>query len=304
MILTMQDLRSRTANETGNCLAQMDRSEPAPLHRYRASPNVLPVEIFRISGVLDHQIPVTGLRQRTPSLASSLELHTHMPIFSSLIPCTIVAPNCLCHPANSPPRSLASSGSRPQTPPSSKNAPRSAQTPPPRTYFNGSSPTKRSASSQNASQPSDDWAVTDELEDDDNVENSEYMYNDGADEDEFGLPSISSMRRAAQKRRPTHKINDPGGGAPSSRNGSSSLLAPGRPSSRPLANSSDIAEEREPALYPSARKSEGKILRPQYKDILRGLQHLAMITMNEANEVTRPCKLATPHSTSCITSKC
>lgn len=39
---------------------------------------------------------------------------------------------------------------------------------------------------------------------------------------------------------------------------------------RPRANSSDIAEERGVSLYPLVKKSEGKILRPQYKDILKG----------------------------------
>ena len=48
------------------------------------------------------------------------------------------------------------------------------------------------------------------------------------------------------------------------------MVAPERSSGRPRANSSDIAEERGPPSYPTAKKSEGKILRPQYKDILRG----------------------------------
>lgn len=95
----------------------------------------------------------------------------------------------------------------------------------------------------------------------------EYVYNDGQDEDEFGLPSISSMRREAKKRKPAKKVIDPGGGA---MNGSSSSsLAPEPLSGRPLSISSDIAEQRAPASYPTAKKREGKILRPQYKDILR-----------------------------------
>lgn len=39
---------------------------------------------------------------------------------------------------------------------------------------------------------------------------------------------------------------------------------------RARANSFDIALERGPPSYPAAKKSEGKILRPQYKEILRG----------------------------------
>lgn len=53
--------------------------------------------------------------------------------------------------------------------------------------------------------------------------------------------------------------------------GNSSLGADLDASSRPRANSSDIAEERGVSLYPSAKKTEGKILRPQYKDILKGM---------------------------------
>jgi hypothetical protein len=39
---------------------------------------------------------------------------------------------------------------------------------------------------------------------------------------------------------------------------------------RRRANSSDIAEERGPLVYPTSKAPEGKILRPQYKEILRG----------------------------------
>lgn len=40
--------------------------------------------------------------------------------------------------------------------------------------------------------------------------------------------------------------------------------------SRLRTNSADIAEERGLAIYPSATKKDGKILRPQYKEILKG----------------------------------
>lgn len=111
---------------------------------------------------------------------------------------------------------------------------------------------------------------TNEEEDDD--DDDDFVYDD--DEDEFGLPSLSSMRRKkSQKRRQAAAA------AAASR---SSLSGFGYNPADPLpgglgvsipnrvrANSSDIAEERGPPLYPIAKKSEGKILRPQYKDILR-----------------------------------
>lgn len=119
------------------------------------------------------------------------------------------------------------------------------------------------------SQSKNDWAPGDE-DDDEEDEDLQYAYNDGLDEDEFGLPSISSMRREAKRRKPINNVNDPGGGIVKTSNGSASMLVPDQASNRPRANSSDIAEERGPPNYPTAKKSEGKILRPQYKDVLRG----------------------------------
>ena len=104
----------------------------------------------------------------------------------------------------------------------------------------------------------DDWTADDpdgEYEEDDGPEN---IYDD-ADEDEFGLPSLTTARRKA-KRIPNEKSFDPGG----------ALRVSSSPDGRKRANSSDIAEERGPPTYPTAKKSEGKILRPQYKEILRG----------------------------------
>lgn len=106
----------------------------------------------------------------------------------------------------------------------------------------------------------------DEYDDDD--EDVQYVYNENTDEDEFGLPSIASARREA-KRIPRSRAHDPGGGSGGLSNGVS-LLNIGQPKTRERANSSDIAEERGPPDYPSAKRGEGKILRPQYKDILRG----------------------------------
>ena len=103
------------------------------------------------------------------------------------------------------------------------------------------------------------------------------MYNENPDEDEFGLPSITSMRREA-RRIQTKKVNDPGGGRGKNGGGLSNLSAESL-SSRGIADSSDIAEVRGPPIYPSSKKSEGKILRPQYKDILRGLSFHRFLTI-------------------------
>lgn len=95
------------------------------------------------------------------------------------------------------------------------------------------------------------------------------MYSENIDEDEFGLPSISSVRRES-KRILRSKIHDPGGGRDYGRK-DSSLLGTTHLPTRERKLSTDIAEERGPPEYPNSMKGEGKILRPQYKDILRGL---------------------------------
>ena len=111
-----------------------------------------------------------------------------------------------------------------------------------------------------------DWSVEDEDEDLD--ADIPYDYSMNENEDEFGLPSIATSRR--QARRAAEVSSN---GSQDRRNmfisGGSSLGA-ALSSTRPRANSSDIAEERGLPSYPTARESEGKILRPQYKDILRG----------------------------------
>ena len=87
------------------------------------------------------------------------------------------------------------------------------------------------------------------------------------DEDEFGLPSIATSRRAARRAGgPSLELGDDSRKALEEE---ISHLRVGRTENRQRANSSDIAEERGP-VYPSAKKSEGKILRPQYKEILKG----------------------------------
>jgi TBC1 domain family member 2 len=107
----------------------------------------------------------------------------------------------------------------------------------------------------------------DEEEEDDE---EEIIYDD--DEDEFGLPSITSMRKRGKCNEPSQmKSSDPGGGSAEVPSGLVFGLG-----SRQRANSSDIAEERGLPMYPNARKGEGKMLRPQYKEILRGIVFLSM----------------------------
>ena len=108
------------------------------------------------------------------------------------------------------------------------------------------------------------WTAEDEYDETD----EQLVYEDNEDEDEFGLPSISSMRWKA-KRIPANKNNDPGGGLAITGTTARDQSFPVT-TGRRRANSTDIAEERGPPSYPAAKKSEGKILRPQYKDILRG----------------------------------
>ena len=87
------------------------------------------------------------------------------------------------------------------------------------------------------------------------------------DEDEFGLPSIANSRRAARRAGgPGIESSDQGRGTLEEE---MSYLKVGTKPNRARANSSDIAEERGP-VYPTAKKNEGKILRPQYKEILKG----------------------------------
>ena len=166
-------------------------------------------------------------------------------------------------------RSVSSSTSRPRTPPT--------LSPPPRN--NAPSPSRLGASTSNpssarqpypslAKDPLKAW-VAEEEDDDDGEVATEYTYNNGDDEDEFGLPSIvakSSNARSGKGGKTESKIATYQPSA-DHRSFLNTNLSPGRA----RANSSDIAEERGAPSYPTARKTEGKILRPQYKDILRGL---------------------------------
>lgn len=88
-----------------------------------------------------------------------------------------------------------------------------------------------------------------------------YGYEDD-DGDDFGLPSLSNMKRRTKRMAAAH------GGAPSQDN-ASPTGTPFGSSARRYSDSADIAIERPVTTYPMPKKSEGKILRPQYKDILK-----------------------------------
>lgn len=112
------------------------------------------------------------------------------------------------------------------------------------------------------SHTNDDWNAEDEDDEED-----EYGYEND-DGDDFGLPSISSMKRKTKKTSLPVSNIDPGGGFSPWGQGLGSNAA--SLASRRYSNSADIAIERPAPSYPVAKKSEGKILRPQYKEVLRG----------------------------------
>lgn len=89
------------------------------------------------------------------------------------------------------------------------------------------------------------------------------MGYDDDDGDDFGLPSLSNMKRRSRKM----AAQQQGEAAAPPTGFGSSFGSYGRHPS----DSADIAVERPASSYPMPRKSEGKILRPQYKDILKGM---------------------------------
>ncbi|WEW57964.1 GTPase-activating protein [Emydomyces testavorans] len=117
-------------------------------------------------------------------------------------------------------------------------------------------------------QTGETWNSHRDNNDDDGDDNDdELAYDD--DEDEFGLPSVTSMRKSKPRALPRAQTSrstfDNQTGAHT--NGSF-VLMPDISGMRVRANSSDIAEERGTLAYPNAKAPEGKILRPQYKEIL------------------------------------
>ncbi|EXK90621.1 hypothetical protein FOQG_06834 [Fusarium oxysporum f. sp. raphani 54005] len=147
-----------------------------------------------------------------------------------------------------------SNSSRPRTPPSSSSAKIRIQeaSPPPKTTpgKNGSPPYKSYINF--LSNTNDDWKADED----------DMMGYEDDDGDDFGLPSLSSMkrrtRRIATQNKPESSTLSPTTEGP-----------PNALSARRYSNSADIAIERPAPTYPMPKKSEGKILRPQYKEILK-----------------------------------
>lgn len=89
---------------------------------------------------------------------------------------------------------------------------------------------------------------------------------DDDDGDDFGLPSLSNMKRRSRRMATQNKANT--GPLSPALDGTFGL------GTRLHSDSADIAVERPSLTYPMPKKSEGKILRPQYKDILQGTHPL------------------------------
>ncbi|KAI1875586.1 uncharacterized protein JN550_001872 [Neoarthrinium moseri] len=147
---------------------------------------------------------------------------------------------------------VSGSSSRPRTPPSSSShraRTSDVSSPPPQKHTGSSSPPLKSYISF-LSNTNQDWNADDPEGED------VYGYEDD-DGDDFGLPSLSNMKRKT-RRMAAAQDQDKSGSDPTL----------GLPSRR-YSDSADIAIERPMPAYPMPKKSEGKILRPQYKDILR-----------------------------------
>lgn len=165
---------------------------------------------------------------------------------------------------NPEPRNLSATSSGPKTPPSSssqKSRTSNVNTPPPPKPSSGLSSPPLKSYFHFLSDTNQDWKVDDAEGDD------EYGYDDD-DGDDFGLPSLSNMKRKSRR-------------AAAAQGTASEGNLPGLDNTFALANrrysnSADIAVERPMPAYPMPKKSEGKILRPQYKDILKGLSPLGL----------------------------
>ncbi|ATY63347.1 GTPase activating (Gyp1) [Cordyceps militaris] len=148
---------------------------------------------------------------------------------------------------------VSNSSSRPKTPPSSSTSrSRPSDASPPQKHNSGRKSPPFKSYINFLSNTNDDW----------NTEEDEMGYDDD-DGDDFGLPSLSNMKRRSRKMAAQQQSN--AAVPPSSF--SNSFGSYGRHAS----DSADIAVERPVSSYPMPRKSEGKILRPQYKDILKGV---------------------------------
>ncbi|KAK3187021.1 GTPase-activating protein [Lecanicillium sp. MT-2017a] len=146
---------------------------------------------------------------------------------------------------------LSSSSTRPKTPPStSSNKNRPNESSPQRPSSGRKSPPFKSYINF-LSKTNDDW----------NTDEDHMSGYDDDDGDDFGLPSLSNMKRRTRKIAAQQQNENLG--SPSSFD----KMFGSR--ERRVSDSADIAVERPASTYPMPRKSEGKILQPQYKDILQ-----------------------------------
>jgi hypothetical protein len=152
---------------------------------------------------------------------------------------------------------LSNSSSRPRTPPAastSKNKTNNSDASPPPRHTSGLNSPPFKSYINFLSNTNDDWKA-------DEDEMLGYEDDDG---DDFGLPSLSNMKRRTRRLASQQNLADSNNLSPS---GDGSFG--GGFHQRRYSNSADIAIERPQPTYPMPKKSEGKILRPQYKDILK-----------------------------------
>ncbi|KAI5462675.1 rab-GTPase-TBC domain-containing protein [Mariannaea sp. PMI_226] len=148
-----------------------------------------------------------------------------------------------------------SGSSRPRTPPASSSSAK--------IRIQDASPPIRTTSTDRSTPPFKNYInFLSNTNDDWKADEDEMMGYEDDDGDDFGLPSLSSMKRRSRRIATQNKTDSetlsPLGSEP-----------PAALQSRRYSNSADIAAERPAPTYPMPKKSEGKILRPQYKDILR-----------------------------------
>ena len=162
-------------------------------------------------------------------------------------------------PELNPSRTISAS-SRAQTPPrSSSHYPTESNTPPQKSRAFLSTPPRRTYHrffSESSTVRGPHTEVHDEDED---------VVTLDEEEDEFGLPSLAGSYGLKKK------TSAPAAPTTKSTSNPSHRSASGGPGSNLWrADSGDISEERGLPNYPTAKPADGKILRPQYKDILRG----------------------------------
>lgn len=138
------------------------------------------------------------------------------------------------------------------------------------------------------------------LDDENDEDDGQLGYDE--DEDEFGLPSIASMRRKGKRLAGRRGIDPGGGGWATANNSRHGSLKNGTTATTTLAtwalDNGDVAEERAIPSYPATKRSmEGqKILRPQYKDILRDPANSLHLISHPTITPTAPSKDVEAHS--------